>query len=58
MNIFKRISNLWKLTEYEPANYQKLEVGTQVTNFIKKPQKMAQIIKRRTLEEEIEEILK
>lgn len=51
MNFFKRLKNIWTLSEFEPQLDEKLEIGTKVVqNIIKKPENprtMATIIKLR-----------
>lgn len=56
MSLFKRIKNLWALSQFIPLDSTKpSNVGDHVTQ-ITKPRKMAQIIKRKA-KDPVEEIV-
>ncbi len=45
--MFQRLRNLWKLSEFEPANpNESYEIGTTISPIIKRPKGIVQIIKR------------
>ncbi len=48
MNIFKRLKNIWKLSEWEPSSKQIEELGEVGRKFspLTQAPKMAQIIRR------------
>lgn len=48
MNIFQRIKNVWKLSEFEPGQpaEEYKTPGTTIAMIVKKPQQKAQFIPR------------
>jgi len=62
--LIQRLRNIWHLSEYQvPAIGREHQVGDLIVPELYKPAekpvpKMAQIIKRQTLEEEVDNILK